>query len=624
MHVNSPLALLLLQVAVVVLVGRVLARGVRRLGQPSVVAEVIAGIVLGPSLLGAFFPGAMAWLFPDASMAGLSLVAKLGLVFFMFLVGMEFDTGLLRGKGHQSVVISHASIAAPFALGFLIAVPMHTQGQFAPDGVAFLPFALFLGAAMSVTAFPVLARILAESGVLRTPLGAIALSCAAVDDVTAWCILAFVVSIARADGVVAGLTTTGLAAAFVAVVFWGVRPLLRRLGPREGQAMSADTVAIAFFALLVAAATTEAIGIHALFGAFLLGAVMPRTGGLTHALTEKIEDLVTIVLLPLFFAYSGLRTKLGLLDSWNDWAWCGGIVIVACAGKFGGSALAARFVGLRWREASAIGVLMNTRGLMELIVLNVGLDLGVLTPRLFTMMVIMALVTTWITSPLLEWIYPREQILKELVPVATDPSPVAEAPVLVCVSDPAIVPALIEVARLLVPDGAPLLALHVVRPDRMSTCRATPPDTLGEDNPLQRTVEQATALGVSVRTLSFVADDPARDIVRVAEAKAARLVLLGVHRPLLGEGPFGGVVGRVLAECSVDVAVLVDGGLDQVREVAYMADDDAAVADVRGLLTRSGVGSGVGQETDTLLVAPIGTSVQEGRTALLVRPRPPA
>jgi Kef-type K+ transport system membrane component KefB len=312
---------------------------------------------------------------------------------------------------------------------------------------------------MSVTAFPVLARILAERGVLRTSLGSITLSCAAVDDVTAWCILAFVVSIARAEGMAAGLVTTGLAAAFIAVVVFGVRPLLQRLGPRQGQSISAETVAIAFFLVLVAATTTEVIGIHALFGAFLLGAVMPRRGGLTHALTEKIEDFVTIVLLPLFFAYSGLRTRIGLLDDASDWAWCAAVVLVACAGKFGGSAIAARLVGLRWRDASAIGVLMNTRGLMELIVLNVGLDLGVLTPRLFTMMVVMALVTTWITSPVLEWIYPRAELLREL-----EPSP--GAALLLCVSDPAIVPALLGVTRTLVPPGEPLLALHVVRSDR--------------------------------------------------------------------------------------------------------------------------------------------------------------
>ena len=613
-----PIALLLIQIAVVVFTARVLARVVRRLGQPTVIAEVVAGIVLGPSLLGLLWPEGMDWLFPESSMAGLSLVAQLGLVFFMFLVGLEFDTRLLKGKGHQSLAISWASIVAPFGLGALLAVPLHESGHFAPAGVAFVPFALFLGAAMSITAFPVLARILAERGVLRTRIGAVTLSCAAVDDVTAWCILAFVVSIARAEGLVSGIVTTVLSLVFIAVVWWGVRPLLQRLGPRQGQAISAETVAIAFFLVLLSATTTEVIGIHALFGAFLLGAVMPRGGGLTHALTEKIEDFVTIVLLPLFFAYSGLRTKIGLLDDWNDWAWCGVVVFVACLGKFGGSAIAARLVGMKWREASAIGVLMNTRGLMELIVLNVGLDLGVISPRLFTMMVIMALVTTWITSPLLEWIFPRAEMLRDMEP-EPEPEPSAPTPTLVCVSDPALVPALVAVGRRLVGPGEALLAVHVVRSDRPSAYLAGEPD-LRDVEPLTVVKERAAAYGVVVRPLSFVAEDPARDIVRVAEAKAANLVILGTHRPLLVEGELGGVVRRVLAESTADVAVLLDRGLTDVGGVMVVGTGDDAVNRVAGRLAGAGVAVVDAVGRDTLVVAPIGAPVPEGASVLFVRP----
>ncbi len=613
-----PIALLLIQIAVVVFTARVLARVVRRLGQPTVIAEVVAGIVLGPSLLGLLWPEGMDWLFPESSMAGLSLVAQLGLVFFMFLVGLEFDTRLLKGKGHQSLAISWASIVAPFGLGALLAVPLHESGHFAPAGVAFVPFALFLGAAMSITAFPVLARILAERGVLRTRIGAVTLSCAAVDDVTAWCILAFVVSIARAEGLVSGIVTTVLSIVFIAVVWWGVRPLLQRLGPRQGQAISAETVAIAFFLVLLSATTTEVIGIHALFGAFLLGAVMPRGGGLTHALTEKIEDFVTIVLLPLFFAYSGLRTKIGLLDDWNDWAWCAVVVFVACLGKFGGSAIAARLVGMKWREASAIGVLMNTRGLMELIVLNVGLDLGVISPRLFTMMVIMALVTTWITSPLLEWIFPRAEMLRDMEP-EPEPEPSAPTPTLVCVSDPALVPALVAVGRRLVGPGEALLAVHVVRSDRPSAYLAGEPDHRDVE-PLTIVKERAAAYGVVVRPLSFVAEDPARDIVRVAEAKAANLVILGTHRPLLVEGELGGVVRRVLAESTADVAVLLDRGLTDVGGVMVVGTGDDAVNRVAGRLAGAGVAVVDAVGRDTLVVAPIGAPVPEGASVLFVRP----
>ncbi|MFN7146530.1 MAG: cation:proton antiporter, partial [Myxococcota bacterium] len=492
MHGVPPIALLMIQLAIVVLTGRLLAWVVRYLGQPTVIAEVVAGIVLGPSLLGLVWPAGLAWLFPPETMAGLSLISQLGLVFFMFLVGLEFDPRLLQGRGHQSLVISWASIVAPFALGGLLAWPLYPT--LAPEGVPFVPFALFLGAAMSITAFPVLARILAERGVLRTRIGAISLSCAAVDDVTAWCILAFVVSIARAEGIQSAVITTILALVYIAVVVLFVRPLLTRLGPRQGQAISAQTVAIAFLLLLASATTTELIGIHALFGGFLLGAVMPRGGGLTQAITEKIEDFVTIVLLPLFFAYSGLRTRIGLLDGVDDWLVCGLIIVVACLGKFGGSALAARLVGLKWREASAIGILMNTRGLMELIVLNVGLDLGVLSPRLFTMMVIMALVTTWMTSPLLERIYPRKLMALDLEPTPEPPT-VAPTPALLCVSDPAIAPALVAVGQRLVAPGEALLALHVVRSDRPSAYLGDPRPA--EQEPLAVVQEHADALGVS-------------------------------------------------------------------------------------------------------------------------------
>lgn len=596
----------------VVLVGRLLARLLRWFRQPTVVAEVVAGIILGPSLLGILWPEAMDWLFPTSTMPALGLISQFGLVFFMFLVGLEFDPSLLRERGHHPVVISHASILVPFLLGGLLAWPLHAT--LAPEGVPLASFTLFLGAAMSITAFPVLARILAERGMLRTPVGAIALSCAAVDDVTAWCILAFVVSFARAEGLRSALVTTVFALAFVAVILGVVRPLLRRLGPRQGHAISADTVAIAFLLLFVSATITELIGIHALFGGFLLGAVMPRSGGLTHAIAEKVEDLVTIVLLPLFFAYSGLRTQIGLLDDPGDWLICAVIMLVACAGKFGGSTLAARFVGLGWREASAIGILMNTRGLMELIVLNVGLDLGILSEELFTMMVLMALVTTWVTSPLLERFYPRRQMFAA-PPAEPAAAPPTHGPTILGLSDPALVPALLAVCRHLVEPEEALLALHVMRSDRPSAYLAAP----AEPEPLDVLKARADEMGVAVRLLSFVAADPAADIVRFAEAKAARLIVLGGHRPVVGEGAIAGVVGRVIAESTVDVAVLIDQGLTEARGV-YVMGDDAVVSAVAERLIAGGLIRGDAPGPGVIVVAALGSSIPVGVSALLVRP----
>lgn len=607
MH-SSAVALLLLQLGVVLGAGRVLARVARLVGQPSVIAEIVAGIVLGPSLLGWLWPEAMATLFPAESLPGLSLLSQLGLVFFMFLVGLEFDPRLLEGRGRQSLAISISSIVVPFVLGLGLAVPLHASDG---AGVRFWSFALFVAAALSITAFPVLARILAEKGMIKSGLGAVALAAAAVNDVVAWCILAFVVSIARAEGLGPAAVTSVSALVYVGVMFGFVRPLLARLGPRQGAGISAETVAITLLLLLGSALATELIGIHALFGGFALGAVMPRGAGLSAALVHKLEDFVTIVLLPLFFALSGLRTEIGLVQTTDDWLVCAGVVAVACVGKFGGSAVVARVAGMSWRESSAIGVLMNTRGLMELIVLNVGLDLGVLSPRLFTMLVIMALVTTAMTSPLLEWVAPRRKTAE----VAAD----AARPPLVCVSDPAIVAPLLGLVRRLAPEGVPVPVLHVVRSDRPSAYLGEGP-VAEERLPLDVAAEHARALGVEVVPVSVVADDPARDIVRVAAERGAGLVLLGSHRPLLGESQLAGVVGRVLGDAPMDVAVLVDRAAGELVDWVAVGAPDPAIEALTARLTASGLPQGAEPGPRTLVVARIGQAVPVG-SALLVRPR---
>jgi Kef-type K+ transport system membrane component KefB len=398
---------LIVQVAVVVAAARLVGLLFRRLGQPQVMGEMVAGILLGPSLLGRVAPGASAWLFPPESLGFLSSLSQVGLLVFMFLVGLELDPRLMRGKGHAAVVTSHVSIVAPFFLGSALALYLYPR--LSDAGVGFPGFALFMGAAMSVTAFPVLARILGERGLMRTRVGAVTIACAAVDDVTAWCILAAVVMLVRAGA--AGLplwATVGGSLLFIATMWFAVRPLLARLEARFHRrgGVSQDVLAVVLVVTLAAAWTTEWLGIHALFGAFLAGAAMPKDAAFVHALNEKLEDATVVLLLPLFFAFTGLRTTVGLVDSWEMWGYCALIVAVAVAGKFGGSTVAARAMGMPWREAGAVGVLMNTRGLMELVILNVGLDIGVISPALFTMMVIMALATTFMTSPLLAWIYP--------------------------------------------------------------------------------------------------------------------------------------------------------------------------------------------------------------------------
>jgi Kef-type K+ transport system membrane component KefB len=393
----------LLAMIVVIIAARLLGAVFRRLAQPAVIGEVVAGILLGPSLLGRLAPSVSEYLLPRSVAPSLQIIAQLGVILFMFLVGLELDTSLLRKRTRATVAISHASIVLPMLLGASAALFIH--GELAPAGVPFNVFALFLGVSMSVTAFPVLARILTDRGMSKTELGTLAISCAAVDDVTAWCLLAAVVGLARQDfGDV--LLTLALSGVYLAVMLVVVRPLLARLVRRQellGR-ITPDAVALIFIGLLASALATEYAGIHALFGAFLLGAIVPHESRMAKELKQKLEDPVVMLLLPAFFAYTGMRTQIGLLSDARSWLICAALVGVACAGKFGGGTLAARFTGLSWRDAAGIGVLMNTRGLMELVVLNIGLDLGVISPTLFAMLVVMAVVTTLATTPLLQLI----------------------------------------------------------------------------------------------------------------------------------------------------------------------------------------------------------------------------
>lgn len=401
-NAGSPLPRLLLQLIVIVLAARMLGALAARVKQPPVIGEIAAGVLLGPSLLGWVAPGASAFLFPAPSLPTLQLLSQIGVLLFMFVVGVELEASHLRGKAHTAVAVSHFSIVIPFILGVSLSLALY--GQYAPDGVAFHSFALFLGIAMSITAFPVLARMLEERRLTATPLGTTAITCAAVDDVTAWSLLAFVVAVTTSGGALAKLLVMmGLSLLFVLLMLFAVRPLLQRvLDPeRGGETLSKERIAMVLGVLLSSALATEIIGIHALFGAFVAGAIMPTGGVFRRVLRERLESISSVFLLPLFFAYTGLRTQIGLLDDVASWAICLAIIAVATIGKLGGTAIAARWTGMSWRDAVALGALMNTRGLMELIALNVGYDLGILTPEIFAMMVLMALVTTAMTGPLL-------------------------------------------------------------------------------------------------------------------------------------------------------------------------------------------------------------------------------
>lgn len=396
-----PLSLLLLQISVVVLFSRLLGFLFSKIGQPTVIGEIIAGIVLGPSVLGLIWPQFTTFLFQPDSLGKLDILSKLGLILFMFIIGLELEVSLLKNKAHTAVVVSHASIVFPFCLGVGLAYFMFSH--FAPTGVSFVAFSLFMGIAMSITAFPVLARIIQERGLTQSPLGVLAITCAAADDVTAWCILAAVVAIIQAGTVATALLTLLLALGYVLVMLFLVRPLLQHLGARYGQPGQVNKTFIAalFILLFLSALATEVIGIHALFGAFLAGAIMPANPAFRQWFITRLEDVSLVILLPLFFAFTGLKTQLGLLNQGYLWLVCGLIIAVAVAGKFGGSLAAARITGQSWADSLAIGALMNTRGLIQLVVLEIGYELGILTPTVFTMMVLMAVTTTFMTSPAL-------------------------------------------------------------------------------------------------------------------------------------------------------------------------------------------------------------------------------
>jgi Kef-type K+ transport system membrane component KefB/nucleotide-binding universal stress UspA family protein len=556
--------ILLIEIAVILALSQVMGRLFVYLQQPKVMGEMVAGIMLGPSLFGWWLPETSHWLFPAEAIGYLNILSQIGVIFFLFLVGLELNPSLLRNRGHAAVVISHVSIIAPFLFGGVLAIYLYPIVFQDSPVMRFSSVALFMGAAMSVTAFPVLARILTERNLHKTPVGAIAITCAAVDDVTAWCLLAFVVGFARAQGLSPALLTAGLSVVYVLLMFVVVRPLLvrmQRVHERQGT-LSRGIVGLVFLLVLASAGATEAIGIHALFGAFLMGAIMPKSVRFVRGLNEKIEDFTVIVLLPIFFAYTGLKTHIGLLNTGELWFLTGLIILVACAGKFGGSTLAARACRLGWRESSAIGILMNTRGLMELVILNIGRELGVISNAVFAMMILMALVTTFLTSPVLHWVYP-DRLLRR----AVEPEPAAEGwfSVLLPISLPRSVPPLLRLADVLTgPDNARrrVIGLHLREAEEHEAYRAADNGSIEElSEPLKTFVDEAQKEGIPAEPLSFVTREPALDIAHVAQERGVQIVLMGFHNPVIGQAVLGGTVHRVLQNAATDVGIFVDRGM---------------------------------------------------------------
>ncbi|MFI1995383.1 cation:proton antiporter [Actinoplanes sp. NPDC020271] len=395
---SDPKVATLLALAAIILTVWVFGRLLGRIGQPPVIGEIVAGIVLGPSLLGLLAPEASRWLFPAPVVSALGILAQVGLVLFMFMIGMELDLRRLRGHGTRVVTTAVASIVVPLALALVLAVALYPAYG---GSVNKLVFCLYIGAAMAITAFPVLARILKDTGLAGTRVGTISLVSAAINDAFAWCLLAFVLALGRAGGPGGGIRTIVLSVIFVAVMIFAVRPLLARLGDVP--------IWLALLVMLLAAWCADQAGIHVIFGGFLAGAIMPRREAWLRSVHERLDVVVSYLLLPVFFVMSGLSTHVEGLRTAAVWGVVALVIVVAALGKLGGTAVSARLVGESWTDAVTLGVLMNTRGLTELVVLSIGLQAGLISSTVYTVMVLMALVTTLMAPPLLRLIEARRR-----------------------------------------------------------------------------------------------------------------------------------------------------------------------------------------------------------------------
>lgn len=570
---RHPLAILIIQILSIMVIARAFGYLMIKIGQPAVVGEIIAGIALGPSLVGAIFPEFSAFLFPEESLRRLHVLSQIGLVLFMFIIGMELDIGVLRKKAHTAVIVSHASIIIPYFLGVALAYQIYAT--YAPENVSFVAFALFMGIAMSITAFPVLARILQERNLTYKPIGTLVITCAAADDITAWCLLALVVAIVNASGMISAVSSIILSLFYVLFMWFGVRPVLHRVAFKYDtpESISKTVVAVIFGILFLSSYLTEIIGIHALFGAFFAGVVMPAQKEFKRILSEKIEDVSLVLLLPLFFVFTGLRTQVGLLNNPELWGVCFLIIGVAVTGKFLGSALAAKFVGQSWKDSFFIGALMNTRGLMELIVLNIGYDLGILSAEIFTMMVIMALVTTLMTGPAIHFI---EVIFDSRKKFAEQAKIKEGFNVLLAFGAPRSGSRLLELAY--------YLNLKNEKEPGITAAHFSPSADISlleaeqyEREAFEQIDATGSRLGIPVNKIFKVTDDVEREIVRNVRKGSFDIVLLGSSRELFTNDKTGGKVKNLIQQIACATGVFIDKGFSRIENVLVVLDgmDDA-------------------------------------------------
>jgi Kef-type K+ transport system membrane component KefB len=564
-NISHPVSLLLLQITIIVILARLFSIVLKRLGQPAVVGEILVGIALGPSLVGQLFPEFSQFIFPQKSLAGLQYASQLGLVLFMFVIGLELDTQSLFRQAREAAAVSLMSLVIPFGFGVVLAYFIF-EG-FAGQNTTLKAFALFMGVSMSVTAFPVLARIVQERNLTKKLVGVISLASAAIGDVVAWCLLAVIIAVAKADGLASSLLTIGLSVVFVAVMFLLVQPLLSKIAeisPSKEQ-INRPVVVGVFLVLLISAWVSEVIGIHALFGAFMAGLVMPQQHHFKRIFTEKVEDVSQVLLLPLFFVITGLRTQVGLLNTGELWLICGAVVAVAIGGKFVGAVVAGRLSGYAWADTFKIGALMNSRGLMELVILNIGYDMGVLGDEIFAMLVVMAILTTLMTGPLLD-----------LIDFIWDSTPKVKSKprILMSFARPEMGSRILRLAYLLTKnqhDSIEYTSLHISPRYDVSPIEAN----IFEQESFAFVREEAARLGVEPTTIYMATEDVTGAISDFVTDFQPDLLLLGSAKGLFDDDLLGGKIATILSQTPGDAAVFHDNGLSELRRVLVIYYDQS-------------------------------------------------
>jgi Kef-type K+ transport system membrane component KefB len=576
--------ILMLQLVIILLIARLMGYLFQLIGQPMVIGEIVAGLLLGPSVLGILAPHVSTVIFPENSINILEQLSQLGLIFFMFIIGMELDTQSFKKSANTAVLVSVASIVIPFISGILLAYYLYKD--FAPANIPFSSFALFMGTTMSITAFPILARIVQERKLTKTLVGTMAISVAAIGDVVAWCILAVVIAIVKSGGISHSLVTIVLSTVYISGMFFLVKPLMFRIGRvyASRESMSKPIVALVFLLILLSSLITEAIGIHMLFGAFMAGVVMPDNLSFKRVFTEKIEDVSLVILLPLFFVSTGLRTEIGLINSTHLWIVCGLIILAASIGKFGGTLLASRYAGLSWSHSLALGVLMNAKGLMELIVLNIGYDLGILSPEVFAMLVIMAIATTLITGPGLN-------IVNHFYPESHVKVPRQKAyKVMLSFANPKMGGTLLNLAHHLVhraADETSFTALHISPRTDLSPHDA---HVFEKESfvPIRKIAELHK---LTLNTLYLNTNEISAEILRACESEKPDFLLMGSARNIFSSDILGGILKRIISETECDVLVFNERNFHDIRSVllVYFGNGDDYLFDYAALLNhRSG------------------------------------